>query len=359
MEAAYLVATEKGTEVNTENRKWISLVAGVMAGGLVIVLGKALFDKGEPSVSIHQNPVTAGSTAREADLVKRKKPQNVDLSALTQPFDYKPAEKDKTACAMEYDRLALLSSEELMRSIMRQEAQISDACQQALQTGSGRGGTNLEEIRAACQAGIHASSCLTPIIGLKTQLIDIGTEYVDAQDLPANVLLSKLYARSGKNDKTAADILSILALLDELESRDAPAGLENLRLSLLTDLAYMDITYLDEFEALAETTELENPEDALAYRFKYHMHRDEVEKIENLVKEHLQNYPQSAQAHYYLAIAAHEKGDMNLALALASKSLELNPSDTFVQEQVQILRENPSEWKRPFRLPNVIYTFGD
>lgn len=341
-----------------ESPKVLSIVTAILVAGLILILGKAYFDRADPTGQARPNSTMAGSTAREADPPKRQLPQSVDLSVLTQAFDYKPPQRQKTACAMEYENLALLSSEELMRSVIEQKAQISDACQEALQSRYGRERAAVEEILAACHGGIHASSCLTPVIGLKTQLIDVGTEHIDAQDLPDHVLLSRIYARNAKSDQTVEDMQSILNLLDVLESRGAPAGLENLRISLLTDMAFKDEGYLDEFKAIAEKTEVENPEDALAYRYKYHWQKNEPEKIEGLVRVHLQTNPQSARAYYYLAIAAHEKGDMKSALALASKSVELNPSDTFVQKQVQILKQDPSQWKRQFMLPRVHYSFG-
>ncbi len=344
--------------MNAERTKRIRLVSGLLVIGAAMVFGKAYFDRAEPSDRIRPNHITAGSTARESDSAKSKLSHSVDLTVLTQASDYKPAQKEKTVCAIEYNRLALLSSEELMRSIMRQEAEISEACMEVLQSKTGRGAPTFDEIRAACRAGIYASSCLTPIIGLKTDLIDVGTESIDPQDLPNHVLLSKLYSRSGKKDKTVADMQSSLALLDELESRGALAGFQIHRLSLLTDLAYKDKKYLGEFEALAEKTEVESPEDALAYRYKYHWQSNEPEKIESLVREHLQKHPESARAHYYLAIAAHEKGDMEAAVSLVSKSLELNPTDVFVQEQLQILKKNPRQWKQSFVLPGSRFSFG-
>jgi tetratricopeptide (TPR) repeat protein len=340
-------------------QRWIVIGAALLASGLIALSffkGSAANSSKTGSRSVdRQSAVSQASTAVQT---KWKASQKATFAALTKATDYKPASADQTPCSQEYETLALLSTDELTKRILNQEASLTEACRKLIISEARSMETELDEIRKACQTDINGSRCLTPVIGLKSDLIEAGTKGMDATTLPVNILLSKIYARSAGN-KEAADLLETLGLITELESRDENLAFDQLKLSLMSQLAGKDQAYVEEFEAFADKSKADYPEEVMAYRFRNSFVKDDMAKTESILKEHLQHYPNSSQAYYFLAILDYGRGDAQRALALANKSLALDPSNPFLQEQTQKLRDDPKNWQVTYMLPSITFRFGD
>lgn len=339
----------------TTRQRWILIGAALLASGLIAL---SLF-KGSATNSSQSGSLSVdGSQASTVAQTKWKASEKATFAALTKATDYKPARVDRTPCSQEYETLALLSTDEITNRILNQEASLTEACRKLVASEVNPMATELDEVRKACQTDINGPRCLTPVIGLKSRLIEAGTKGMDPTTLPDNILLSKIYARS-TGDKEAADLLETLSLITELESRDENLAFDQLKLSLMSQLAGKDQAYAEEFEALADRSKADYPEEVLTYRFRNSFIKDDMEKTESILKEHLQHYPKSSQAYYFLAILDYGKGDSQRALALANKSLELDPSNPFLQEQTQKLRDDPKNWQVTYMLPSITFRFGD
>jgi tetratricopeptide (TPR) repeat protein len=154
-----------------------------------------------------------------------------------------------------------------------------------------------------------------------------------------------------------ADILKTMDLITELESRDEHLGFEQQRLALMSKLVDADRKYLELFDELAGKLEGRYPEDVLAYQFKNSYNSEDWNAADSVVKNHLQNHPGSAQAHYLLAVVEFKRGHIERAQALANRALEMDPSNMLFQEEVPKLQKDPKNWVGYFMLPSVTYSF--
>jgi tetratricopeptide (TPR) repeat protein len=331
-------------------RLWIASGFGVLAFGLALI-------------SFRQDGarLSSGKTEISAPALRKSKwetSQKATFAALTQATPYKADQKVEDPCTGEYEALGQLSTENIMTRIKNQDAGLSESCIAKFSAASTPMSHVLDDIHKNCQNNAHESKCLTPLISLKSMLIEASTRGLDPASLPNDVLLSKIYARTGEYNQPAAEFQATLAMIEELESRDPELGFDNLKLYLMSNLAAKDKALVAAFEGLAEVVKAEKPEDALAYLFKFNYFSGDHEKTEKLVKEHLTQYPDSAQALYFMAIVEYEKGNKEAALKYAERSAELDPKNIFTRQQLQKLRDNPKDWERAFSLPPTTYNFG-
>jgi tetratricopeptide (TPR) repeat protein len=329
---------------------WIALGFGVLAFGLALISFRPEGPRKSPGEAQTEIPAPRKS--------KWETSQKATFAALTQATPYKAQQKGEDPCTAEYESLGQLSTENIMTRIKNQDAGLSESCIAKFSAASKPMTQVLDDINKNCRDSAHESKCLTPLISLKSMLIEASTRGLNPADLPNDVLLSKIYARSGEYNPPAVEIQATLAMIEELESRDPELGFDNLKLYLMSNLAAKDKTQVAAFEGLTEVMKAEKPEDALAYLFKFNYFNHDYEKTEKVVKEHLKEHPNSAQALYFMAIVEHNKGNTEAALQFAERSAELDPKNSFTKEQVQKLRDNPKDWDRAFLLPPTTYNFG-
>lgn len=335
------------------NRKnWILMGAGFITAVLLVAALQNLV----PAVS--GKPETPGAKEEPKSQAKWKASQKATLEALTQAMPQKPEAKVEAPCTNEFENLAYLAIEEIMNRIQNQEADISDSCMRAFETARTPLGNLIEDIRSTCKEDANETGCMTPLIDLKSRLIDAGTRGMDATTLPDNILLSKIFARHAYDEQTTEELSLTLALIHELESRNPELGFDNLKLYIMSDLAQKDQTHVSKFEEMIEKSKADNPEDALAYRFKYNFFNNDMEKTEALLKEHIQNHPKSAQAQYLMAVLEFRRGRADDALQYAQRAAEMDPSNLFIRDQTQKLQDNPKAWMASFMLPSITYNFG-
>jgi tetratricopeptide (TPR) repeat protein len=329
----------------------------IISGFAVLAFGLALISFRPEGVSTGSH----GEARTSAPLPSKSKwetSQKATFAALTQATPYQVEQKVEDPCTAEYEALGQLSTESIMTRIKNQDAGLSEACIANFTAASPSMSHLLDDIHKNCKNTTLESKCLTPLISLKSMLIEASTRGSDPADLPNHILLSKIYARSGEYDQTPAEFQATLAMIEELESRDPELGFDNLKLYLLSNLAAKDKTHVAAFEGLTEVIKAEKPEDALAYLFKFNYFNGDYEKTEHLVKEHLTQHPDSALALYFMAIVEYEKGNKGAALKYAERSAEMDPKNSFMRQQLQKLRDNPKNWDRAFSLPSTTYNFG-